>query len=162
MSTPASTVRIDPYRGFNFLIGLVDSSSAIGASATAIQGTAMAGFSECGGLEVSMDIEEFKEGGNNGTILRFPTRIKWSNLRLKRGLALSNDLWLWHYGFVQGQVKRRDGVITLQDEEHNPVKVWSFTRGLPMKWTGPALNAAQGQVAIEELEIAHEGLKLLQ
>ena len=157
-STPQA-VRVDPYRAFNFLITLVDSSSA--GSGPPRQSQASGGFSECTGLDMSLDIEEYKEGGNNGLTLRFPTRVKWSNLRLKKGIATSDDLWLWHFGFVQGQVLRRDGVVTLQDEQQNPVKTWSFTRGLPVKWTGPSLNAAQNQIAIEELEIAHEGLKLL-
>ncbi|MFZ0318999.1 MAG: phage tail protein [Candidatus Sulfotelmatobacter sp.] len=158
MASTAQGVRVDPYRAFNFLITLADSA---GSSGGAAQSTPAGGFSECSGIEMSMDIEEYKEGGNNATTLRFPTRIKWTNLRLKRGIALADDLWLWHYGFVQGQVVRRDGVVTLLDEQKNPVKVWSFTRGLPVKWTGPSLNAIQNQVAIEELEIAHEGLKLL-
>jgi phage tail-like protein len=76
-------------------------------------------------------------------------------------VALSTDLWDWHYGFIQGKVQRRDGVVTLMDELHIPVKVWSFRRGIPVKWTGPSLNAAQNQVAVEELEITHEGLRLL-
>jgi len=159
MSSPG--LRIDPYRAFNFLVSLVDSSSTLTAVSTAISSTAIGGFSECGGLEMSLDVEEYREGGNNGVVLKFPTRIKWTNLRLKRGVALSHDLWFWHYSFVQGQVQRRDGVVALQDEGHNPVKIWSFRRGLPVKWTGPALNATQNQVAIEELEIAHEGLRLL-
>jgi len=152
---------VDPYRAFNFVISLVDSANAPGTALTPTQSKPAGGFSECSGLEMSMDIEEYKEGGNNGLILRFPTRVKWANLRLKRGVAIADDLWLWHYGFVQGKVVRRDGVVTLQDEQQNPVKVWSFTRGLPVKWTGPSLNATQNQVAIEELEIAHEGLKRL-
>ncbi len=119
------------------------------------------GFSECTGLEIGMDPEEYKEGGNNGKSLRFPSQIKWTNIKLKRGIALSDDLWLWHYGFVQGTVSRRDGVVTLLDEQQNPVKVWAFKRGLPVRWTGPSLNAMQSQVAIEELEIAHEGLMLM-
>jgi len=153
--------RVDPYRGFNFLITLIDSTSSLSTSVTAIQSAPQGGFSECSGLEMALDIEEYKEGGNNGTVLHFPTRLKWTNLRLKRGVALSDDLWLWHYGFVQGQVQRRDGLISLQDEEHKSVKTWSFRRGLPVRWTGPALNATQNQVAIEEIEIAHEGLQLL-
>lgn len=161
MSAVAAALRVDPYRAFNFLIRLIDTTSALtsvmGAITTATQG----GFSECGGLEMSLDVEEYREGGNNATVLRFPTRMKWSNLRLKRGMALSDDLWLWHYAFVQGKVQRRDGLIALQDEEHNPVKVWKFTRGLPVKWTGPPMNAMQNQVAVEEIEIAHEGLQLL-
>jgi phage tail-like protein len=51
--------------------------------------------------------------------------------------------------------------VTLLDELRNPVKVWAFKRGLPVKWTGPSLNATQSQVAVEELEIAHEGLTLM-
>jgi phage tail-like protein len=161
MASTAQAIRIDPYRAFNFLITLVDSANAPGTALTPKQSQPAGGFSECTGLDMSMDIEEYKEGGNNATILRFPTRVKWANLRLKRGVAIADDLWLWHYGFVQGRVVRRDGVVTLQDEQQNPVKVWSFTRGLPVKWTGPSLNATQNQVAIEELEIAHEGLKRL-
>jgi phage tail-like protein len=153
--------RIDPYRGYNFLITLMDSASVLGTVLSLISRMPVAGFSECSGLEMSLDIEEYKEGGNNGTILRFPTRVKWTNLRLKRGLAISNDLWLWHYGFVQGAVKRHDGIITLIDEDGSPAKAWAFKRGLPVKWAGPALNAMQGQIAFEEIEIAHEGLKLL-
>ena len=48
----------------------------------------------------------------------------------------------------------------LQDDQHTPVKMWTFKRGLPVKWTGPSFNAMQAQVAIEELEIAHEGLAM--
>jgi phage tail-like protein len=161
MATSTPALRIDPYRAFNFLITLVDTSSALTTVLTVLQSSAVAGFSECSGLEMSMDIEEYKEGGNNGTILRFPTRVKWTNLKLKRGVAVVNDLWTWHYGFAQGKVQRRDGVVTLQDERQLPVKQWSFTRGLPIKWTGPSFNASQNNVAIEEIEIAHEGLRLL-
>jgi phage tail-like protein len=153
--------RIDPYPGYNFLITLMDSASVLGTVLSLISKMPVAGFSECSGLEMSLDIEEYKEGGNNGTILRFPTRVKWTNLRLKRGLAISNDLWLWHYGFVQGTVNRHDGIITLIDQDGSPAKAWAFKRGLPVKWAGPAFNATQGQIAFEEIEIAHEGLKLL-
>lgn len=158
MASVGQGVRIDPYRAFNFLITLVDS----GSSAPPQTSQASAGFSECSGLEMSLELEEYKEGGNNGVLLRFPSRVKWSNIRLKRGITTNSDeLWKWHFGFVSGQVVRRDGVVTLQDEQQNPVKSWSFVRGLPVKWTGPTMNATQNQIAIEELEIAHEGLKLL-
>jgi len=157
----SAAVRLDPYRAFNFVITLVDSGGALTATPGAIGSTPVGGFSECSGLEMSLDIEEYREGGNNGLVLKFPSRIKWANLHLKRGVTTSDDLWLWHYAFVQGQVQRRDGTVALQDEEHNFVKVWEFFGGLPVKWTGPTMNAAQAQVAIEELEIAHHGLRLL-
>ena len=57
---------------------------------------------------------------------------------------------------------RKDGTITLLDEAQQPALVWGWSRGLPVKWTGMTLNAAQSQVAIEQLEIAHEGLTLVQ
>jgi phage tail-like protein len=158
MSSMSPTLPPDPFRGFNFTVSLIDSSSLLTVAATALQSMALAGFSECSGLEMSLDIEEYKEGGNNGTILRFPTRVKWTNLRLKRGVTFADDLWQWHYNFSQGTGTRRDGIVVLQDERHNPAKVWSFTRGLPVKWTGPTFNATQSQVAVEEIEIAHEGL----
>jgi phage tail-like protein len=160
MSLLPSPTRTDPFRGFNFLVALVDTSSALTTLLTGLQAMASAGFNECGGLDMSLDVEEYREGGNNGTVLRFPTRVKYSNLRLKRGVTFADDLWNWHYGFTTGQVKRRDGIIALQDERHNPAKVWSFKRGLPVKWVGPTFNAAQSQVAIEEIEIAHEGLQV--
>src|SRR6185437_11910426 len=110
--------------------------------------------------ETTMQVEEYREGGRNNTVLQFPTRVSYAHIRLRRGAALTDDLWNWYYDFVQGKGKRRDGVIVLQDEQHNPVKTWQFTRGMPVKWTGPVLNAGQATVAIEELEIAHEGLKI--
>jgi phage tail-like protein len=156
-----SGVRFDPYRSYNFLISLVDSSSQLALSPQAIQSAAAAGFSECSGLETTLELEPYQEGGNNGTVLQFPTRVTWGHIRLKRGMAFFDDLWEWYYGFVEGRGRRRDGIIVLQDDIHMPVKIWQFTRGLPTKWTGPTLNATQSQVAVEELEIAHEGLKLV-
>jgi len=155
--------REDPVRGYNFVITLLDSTSALASVVVSlgIQKPPDAGFSECSGLEMTMKAEEFREGGNNGTVLKFPNRVEWTNLRLRRGVTRSTALWDWHYGFVEGKGKRRDGMIVLQNDLQKPVRAWRFSRGLPVKWTGPSLNAAQNQVAIEELEIAHEGLKVV-
>ena len=158
MSSMSPTLPPDPFRGFNFVVSLMDSSSLLTFAVSALDGGAMAGFSECSGLDMSMDIEEYKEGGNNSTVLLFPTRSKPSHLKLKRGMTFAGDLWQWHYNFSLGIGKRKDGMVILQDEQHNPSVVWSFTRGLPVKWTGPSFNAGQSQVAFEEIEIAHEGL----
>jgi phage tail-like protein len=154
-------VRNDPFKGYNFLIKLLDSSSQLVDAPTPIENGALGGFSECSGLEMTLEVEPYQEGGNNGTVRQFPTRITWGNIRLKRGVVLSDELWEWHYGFVEGKGKRRDGLIVLRNDQHEPVKAWQFTRGLPAKWTGPTMDATQNQVAVEELEIAHEGLKLV-
>ena len=157
----AVSVRHDPPLSHNFLVSLVDSTSGLGAGLDLAGLVVAGGFSECTGLEMSMQPEEYKEGGRNGAVLRFPNRVTWSNLTLKKGAGLSTELWDWHYGFAAGAGRRRDGVVTLLDAARAPVAVWFFRRGLPVKYTGPALNAAQNTVAIEAIEIAHEGLHLV-
>jgi phage tail-like protein len=154
--------REDPVVNYNFQITLLDSTSPLAAVTTVAFSTvlrpAIAGFSECTGLEMSLDIQEYMEGGGNHTILKFPTRIKPANLTFKRGLTRTPELWNWFYGFVLGTGKRRDGLIIVQDSEHQPHTVWGFRRGLPVKYSGPLLQAGQSGVAIESIEIAHEGL----
>jgi phage tail-like protein len=154
--------RVDPLLNHNFIIALADTSTtlaSVGAmSNTDVLSDALGGFSECTGIEFTMQPEEYKEGGRNGAVLKFPSRITWSNLTLKRGIAISTDLWDWHYGFVIGQGTRRDGTITLLDETRQPNRIWYFSRGLPVKYSGASLNALQNQVAIESIEIAHEGM----
>ena len=155
--------RKNPLLGYNFQISLTESqSSAAGTLTTiALTGaglTVAAGFQECSGLEGTLENHEQAVGGRNDAMLRFPTRMKWSNLQLKRGIGANETLWTWFEGFSQGKASRRDGVIVLQNEEHKPQIVWGFRRGLPVKYSGPALNAQQSAVAIESIEIAHEGL----
>jgi phage tail-like protein len=127
-------------------------------SMPAIFDVAAGGFSECSGLEMSLQVEEFREGGNNGRVLKFPTRVTWSNIMLKKGVGAGTALWDWHYGFTEGKGKRRDGVIVLLTDLRKAHNIWYFRRGLPVKYTGPALNSMQSSVAVESIEIAHEGI----
>ena len=159
----AASKREDPLLGYNFLISLLDSSSSLARAVTTVALTnvidhAVGGFSECTGLEMSLEVEDYMEGGNNGMALKFPTRVKWENITLKKGLTTNTVLWDWFHGFVDGTGRRKDGVITLQNQEHDPHIVWGFRRGLPLKYSGPQLNASESNVAIESIEIAHEGL----
>jgi phage tail-like protein len=153
----------NPLLNHNFVVSLIDSSSLLGtigaAFRTAIFDIAVGGFSECTGLEMSMQPDEFKEGGNNGFIHKFPTRVTWSNIILKKGVGAGTALWDWQYGFAVGRGRRRDGVIMLlTDFQQVPNNIWHFRRGLPVKYTGPVMNATQSSVAIEAIEIAHEGI----
>lgn len=154
-------VRSDPFPAFNFFISLIDSSSVLASITSAINFVAGGGFSECSGLDATLQVEEYAEGGENRYVHKFPTRMTYSNIVLKRGITLAEDLWNWHADYVNGKGKRRDGVIILRSELQIPVKTWIFKRGLPLKWTGPTFNAAQSAVAVESLEIMHEGLELL-
>lgn len=156
-----AVVRIDPLGVFNFYLTLIDTSDVVGTLITAAMNYAVAGFSECTGLEATVEFQEYREGGQNSFVHKFPTRATFANLTFRHGVIyLSDDLWSWHNDFVQGRGKRKDGTIVLLDESRKPAKVWQFRRGLPTKWVGPSLNANQSAVAIESLEIAHEGLTL--
>jgi phage tail-like protein len=156
-------LRTDPVLAFNFHIALTDSTAGTGKLVTTIAlqpliANPLAGFSECSGLEMTLETEDYPEGGNNGRVLKFPKRTKYGEIVLKKGLTRRTDLFDWCYGFTQGIAKRKDGVITLRDAAGHPFMVWGFQRGLPTKYSGPTLNAGQSAVAIETLTIAHEGL----
>jgi phage tail-like protein len=164
--------RVDPLLGFNFQVSISDSQPAAGSALAGISinltgSQATAGFSEISGLEATMDVESYDAGGVNGGPLKFAGRVKWSNLMFKRGVIAqrpisdTSDFWTWLQGFLDGQGIRKDGVITLMDETGAPALAWSWRRGLPLKWTGATMNAQQSQVAIEQLEIAHEGLTMV-
>ena len=154
-------LRIDPLGVFNFYLTLIDTSNVIGTLITVALNYKVAGFSECFGLEATVEVVEYKEGGVNDYVHKFPTRASFANITLKHGVIyLYDDLWTWHNEFVLGKGKRKDGLIVLLDESRKPAKVWKFKKGIPMKWVGPTLNATQNNVSIESLEIAHEGLFL--
>lgn len=128
------------------------------------------GFQECSGLEIEMDVQELQEGGRNDGVIRRVGRGKYANLVLKRGMfhgatggRVSPALWEWLQGILRGvrPVMRCDGVVQVLAADRTTVlATWTFSRGLPARISGPQLNAKTGEIAIEELQIAHEGLRL--
>ena len=159
-------MRNDPVLAYNFRINLLESSSSPAAAVgsivlTPLVANPLAGFNECTGLEMTLETEDHPEGGNNGTLLRFPKRARWGDITLKKGVTRRTELFDWYYGFTQGITKRKDGLIILMNEKHEPHTVWKFRRGLPVKYVAPQLNAQQNTVAIETMTIAHEGITLL-
>lgn len=147
---------VDP----NNLLAGTDTSPSVLSAVAAVAGALLGGFQECTGLDTSLEVEEYKEGGLNDRVRKFPTRVTWSNIVLKRGIGIGDDLWNWHAAYMNGNGKRRDGIIVLENDLHVPQKMWQFQRGLPIKWSGPAFNAKTSEVAIESLEIVHEGITL--
>ena len=161
---------LDPQRAlistFNFRVVLNRSG---GGSAGGASQLGDGGFQECSGLQIDMDVHEINEGGRNDGTVRLAGRGKYTNIVLKRGMlypvggSAVSELWGWLQGVLSGQrpVVRYDGVIEVLDAPSNSVvATWVFDRGLPAKVSGPSLNAKSGEVAIEELTIAHEGLRL--
>jgi phage tail-like protein len=126
-------------------------------------------FAECSGLQLEADVKDYLEGGRNDGVIRRVGRVKLVPLVLKRGMfspgpgdPANTDLWDWLTAMVSGaEVRRYDGQIVLFNPSMTlPHATWTFERGLPIKVMGPTLNAKTGDIAIEELHIAHEGLRL--
>lgn len=127
-------------------------------------------FQEVSGLEVELDITERAEGGRNDGVIRHVGRAKYVPLVLKRGMfhsaagALDRQVWTWLQGIAAGTrpLPRYDGLVeVLGGNNEDVVATWQFERGVPARVRGPELNARTGEIAIEELHIAHEGLRLV-
>ncbi len=154
-------IRVGPLPSFNFYIALVDEpDNALKEAAQVASSFVLGGFSEAQGLESEIEVVEYAAGGVNDRVFRFPTRARFPHVVLSRGVAFDEDLYLWHEAFLKGEGRRRNGMIFLANEARVPIKAWTFENGIPVKWSGPALNAATPGVAIEKLEIAHEKLAL--
>jgi phage tail-like protein len=138
--------RKDPYRNFNFVVE--------------IEGITQAGFSDCSGFGASTDPIEYREGGTNTTTHKLPGQTKYNNIVLKWGLTDSRDLYDWYSDVVKGQIRRAQGSIVVYDVDGTTEKTrWNFFNAWPTKWDGPDFSAKGNDVAIETLELAHEGIE---
>lgn len=120
------------------------------------------GFMEVSGLTIEHDIVEYREGTSlNYSPTKMPGIPKYANIVLKRGITKGdNSFFEWIKTVRLNEVERRDIVIKLLDEEHNPVMVWKVINAWPVKLQGPELKSDASEVAIEILELAHEGLTI--
>ncbi len=138
--------RTDPYLAFQYQVE--------------IESVTVGGFSEVTGLQVETEIKEYREGGLNEYMHRLagPTRYP-TNLILKRGLTDVDTLIRWHQQVTQGTVKRFNGSIVLLDISGQERWRWNFLQAYPVKWIGPNLRASAAEVALETLELAHNGIQ---
>jgi phage tail-like protein len=137
--------RVDPFPNYNFYVE--------------IDNVIRAGFQEATGLEATIDVVEYAEGGKNFTPHKLPGRTKYADIVLKWGVADDLDLYNWHRQMVLGATDRRNGSIICLDRTGNEVARWNFFNAWPTKYHGPDFNAKGNDVAIETLELAHEGLE---
>jgi phage tail-like protein len=135
--------RVDPFLNFNFRVE--------------IAGLQVAAFHECSGLESAIDVIEHREGG--GPIRKLPGNAKFANIVLKRGVTADRELYDLHLRCVEGRIERKSGSIILMDRADQEVARWNFEQAWPAKWVGPSLTAEGNDVAIETLELAHEGIR---
>ena len=138
-------IRNDPYMDFNFLVE--------------IEGLLVGGFTEVTGLQIQIDVMEYQEGGLNDYAhqLRGVTRYP-QKLTLKHGLTDIETMWRWLQDVAQGLIERRNGTIYLLDRQGLPAMWWDFLQAYPVKWSGPELRANSSTVAVETVELVHQGI----
>jgi phage tail-like protein len=141
----ATGERKDPFGAFNFTV--------------AIGGIERAHFREVSGLDSTIDVIEYREGGTNTTPLKLPGLTKYSNVTLRWGTTDDTELYDWHRRAVEGDVERQSGSIFALDRKGEIVAQWDFENAWPTKWDGPDFNAEGTDLAISALELAHEGLR---
>lgn len=143
--TGASGHRHDPYLGFNFTVE--------------IDGLLAGGFSEVSGLQIAIDVQVYREGGENLFEHQLPGPARYpQRLTLKRGLTDRDVFWDWTQQVARGVIVRRNITIALHDESGAPVMLWDCRRAFPVHWSGPDLRADGNAVAFETVELAHHGI----
>jgi phage tail-like protein len=120
---------------------------------------ASASFSEVSGLESEIQVVDYREGGEELRVRRLPGLHKYANIVLKRGITQDLEWWNWHKQALEGNVERRNGSVVLLDDRGQEQVRWIFLNSWPCKYIGPTLDARSNEVAIETLELAHEGLE---
>jgi phage tail-like protein len=118
------------------------------------------GFMEVSGLSIELDVVEYREGSSpENSVRKMPGMKKFSDVILKRGIVKNDDdFYKWISTVTFNQVERRDVVISLLNEQHEPLVVWKLRNAFPSKLEYSALNAHSSDVIIESLTLAHEGL----
>ncbi len=120
------------------------------------------GFTEVSGLTYEIQAIEYRDGASpEFHMTKMPGIQKFSNITLKRGIfSGDNELFKWLNTVKMNTIERRDLTIMLLNEEHIPVMIWKVKQAFPVKLEGPSLKASGNEVAIESVELAHEGFSV--
>jgi phage tail-like protein len=154
MPDPAKETVTYPFTAFRFSVTISVPDVQSGALCNAA-------FAECDGLEMTMDVKTIREGGNNAAQVRLFGAVNYGTLTLKRGMTENFDLWTWFESLYQlgKPVSRADVTVSVFAADGVKENVAFFLeRCLPLKLKAPPLNAKEGIVAIEELQLAYEWL----
>ncbi|RPJ61093.1 MAG: phage tail protein [Acidobacteria bacterium] len=136
----------DPYANYNFRLE--------------IDGITKAGFTECTGLNAECNVIEYREGDESLVMRKLPGLLKFGNVTLKRGVSSDPELFNWFKTVSDGDITRDESMsIVLLDEKRQEAVRWNLRNAWPAKWTGPDLKGNANEIAIESLELAHEGVE---
>lgn len=120
-------------------------------------------FRECSGLGSESEVIEHKSAADGGltVIHKIPGTLKFENIVLKRGVTDDMSIWEWRKKVEDGKIvnARRSGQIKMYNQDNDCVARWDFVNAWPVKISGPNLNAGGNDIAVEEVHIAHEGMK---
>lgn len=150
MASPALETVVYPFTAFNFSIEISKEGDA--------NRLCNAAFSECDGLEMTMDVKTIREGGGNGRVVRLTGMVNYAQLTLKRGMTASTDLWEWFSAVVIDPSIRASAEVVVLAPNGAERARFVLERCVPVKLKAPALNAKDGTIAIEELQLAYESL----
>ncbi len=139
--------RKDPFGGYNFAVEM--------------DGITRMGFKQCSGLDSSTTATKYREGTDTTLAQRqLPGLMSFSNISLQRGITDDHALWDWRDSVASGSAIRRTISIILRDDAGNEKIRWNIRNCWPVKWAGPSMDATSDAVAIETLELAHEGVEV--
>lgn len=137
--------RVDPYQSMRFRLE--------------IDGIIQAGFSECSGFGSSVEVIEYREGGDALTVRKLPGKATYPDITLKWGITDSHELYDWHATALAGSPLRKNGSIVLYDQLNNEKVRWNFFMAWPSKYDGPSLNASGNEIAVDTLTLSYERLE---
>ncbi len=123
-----------------------------------VQGMELGGFSEVSGFDATIDVIEYREGDKVQTPMKLPGLKKYGNITLRQGVADKDALYQWMATGFEKDVNRQTLTITLLDINGEAAASWQVINAWPTKYTAPDFNATSSEVAVESLEIAHEGM----
>lgn len=135
----------DPFASFNFKLE--------------IEGITVAGFSEVTGLNQESNVIDYREGQEGITPRKLSGLNKFGNITLKRGISPDLSVYNWRKTVTDGDIERRNASIVLHNEKHDEVVRWNLVNAWPSKYVGPDLKANANEVAIESIELTHEGVE---
>jgi phage tail-like protein len=152
------------YSTFRFKVTFTPDGTPRGNTVTPMtsSGKEGLGFSEVTGLEGNVELKPHPEGGRPLGVRQLVGRTTFPNLVLKRGMSGNREVWDWFFAVASGKrpVPRKKVLIELQGNGGAVLATWEVSRAVPVKLKASDLNAKTGEVAIEELHLAHEGLVL--
>jgi phage tail-like protein len=147
--------RVEPYVAFNFSVEITDGRVAPDGTPKPL---CEAAFSECDGLEMTMEVKTIKEGGANGQLIRLTGPVGYGQLTLKRGMTANFDLWDWFRRVIADPGLRLNAEVVMYAKNRTVCTRFLLRRCVPVKLKAPALNAKDGMVAIEEMQLAYESI----